>query len=217
MSMAWNGPSVTMGSWLGEACRATIFSLDKALRHYNGIASFSDAECNLLRFAICPWKAPKRMVDGAMLEPGAPIIDLHLWNERFRGLGRFGPDLGWGVRLRRHLEWSLLLLAERLDSDPDLARCAAIRAAIAFPDRHAAAKFARVAKRFGLVQDGDLPTAGLGRGLLTLALVWAVNPHSLTGKRLRPGCAVYWVSVSRFRRRYRGCPLPPWDLSDRQP
>jgi hypothetical protein len=203
-SLSLSAKDIRWKAGVGSFFRSAIFSVDRLLRHKQGIIGYLHSDRDLLRIAVREWEGGLTAIQGATVANGAAVIELHLWNERIAGLGTLGPGLGWGTRLCRHVEHSFALLAGRMEADSRLAGCIAIRAEIVFPDKRTAAKFIRIAARFGLLCKPDVPPPGFGRSFLALALVWASNPRSLAGKRLRPGCAVFWISMQCFRRRYAG-------------
>ncbi|MGH6828898.1 MAG: hypothetical protein ACREFW_08310 [Rhizomicrobium sp.] len=186
--------------------KRAIFWLDRVLRGKQGIVAYSESELSLLRISMSRLDEARTLPDGSPVMAGSNIIDLHLWNERVGGLGL---GLLWAVKVRRGMEHSMILLAERLETDRALCSCAAIRARIAFVDSRSAPKFTRIARRFGLESEGGNQARMLGPGLLSLALTWATNPGSLKGKRFRPAQATLWIGVPAFRQRFCTTKEPP--------
>lgn len=130
-----------------------MFLFDWVLRRSQGIVVYSHTDDDLLRIAVRIWGDHPIYIDGIAVVPGQRIIELHLWNEHLTAMGGRALGLAWGARLRCRFEQSLFSLATRLDKDPRLAECVAIRAEIIFLDRQAAAKFERAARHFGLTRE----------------------------------------------------------------
>jgi len=197
--------------WYG-ALRQAILGLDRLLRCYYGVRTFSDDPACLLRIASGVVTAPVRLVDGARLATGDPILELHLWNEqlpRHRG----GGGLGWAARFRAMLDHSLRLPATEIATNPALADMRALRANTAFVTPGRGDNLARIATLYGFAApldggDGSAPRRRhLGEDLLVWGLALACNPLSLRTKSLRRARHELWISRDDLLRRYGAAPL----------
>jgi hypothetical protein len=190
--------------------RNGVFLIDRLLRRYYGIHEFSRTPDDLLRIAVGIAHESISLPDGTEIAPGDPVIDLHLWNERFLALGSCRVGLGWGCRVRRRVMRSLAALAAHVAADPSLAGCKALRADAAFVSRRKSHTLSRIARRLGFTQPTRLQPADPGHTMLALALAWAFGPASA---RLRPRRAMrctFWMSRRALCDRYgTGSARPP--------
>jgi hypothetical protein len=187
-----------------------IRALDALLRRLYGITEFTaDPQC-LLRIARSRSPFALILSDGTPVPKGAPILDLHFWNEHIPRMGPTGPDLAWGLRFAHQTRHSLRLLAHHLATRPDLADIVALRAETSLATEIGWSRYADLARRLGF----DIillppPTSPLGR-LARLAqhlYVWALmltfNHPSLRGKNpLAAERGQIWISRHRLLQRY---------------
>lgn len=192
--------------------RDAIFCIDWVLRRWYGVHEFSFGRDDLLRAAVRHVKHDLVLPDGTRIAAGDAIADLHIWNERVLGLGPSGSDLGWASRVRRRIDCSLTNLAICMEADPSLQSCKALRADTVFTAGHEATTALRIAGRLGLsLRKGG--TASLGESLVGFALVWACNPHSLSGKPFRRMRNELWISRAAFLERYSAA----WAAASKSP
>lgn len=93
-----------------------IRSFDACLRRAFGIFELGDNPDGLLRVRLIP--APHEIsLPGGRVAAGAPVLELHVWNEHVPQIGAQGPDLAWAVETRRLLISSLCHIAWHLGYD----------------------------------------------------------------------------------------------------
>lgn len=104
--------------------RTIIRHFDNFLRGKLGVFEFcQDPHC-LLRVRLTT--APHALtLAGRLVSRGAPVLELHLWNEHIPLLPSTGPDLAWAIQIRRRLIASFRTLAAKMKDD---ARFASVQA-----------------------------------------------------------------------------------------
>lgn len=105
--------------------RRVVFVLDAIVRRCLGVFAFSAEENCLLRLAR--GKAPRRLLfTGRVVEKGAPVLYLHLWNEHLPPFPPEGPTLAWAKRGERLFLRSLAAVAEEIRRNPRLTAIQAV-------------------------------------------------------------------------------------------
>lgn len=97
--------------------RILVKRFDHFLSHRYKIFEFSqDLEC-LLRLR---WEHARREVrfDDHLIQPGTPLLELHLWNEHLPTISGDGADLSYALHIRRLILKSFRLLAQELAGNP---------------------------------------------------------------------------------------------------
>ena len=184
--------------------------LDAALRHYYGIHEFSDRPDCVLRIALGRAGDGVQLGDGSYVPRGAEVLELHLWNEHLLpNLPAHVVGLGRTSALRRRIAVSLRELAGHLQTEPSLARVAAVRARAAFVPNSRVRKLLRVVGWFGFdavepARAGSFPIRlhDFWENFLLLALAWTFNPAALRGNGVMRGRCELWVSREAFIARY---------------
>jgi hypothetical protein len=99
--------------------RAIVREFDGFLRRRLNVTEFSaDPECILrIRLACAPHELA---LPGSTVPAGAPVIELHIWNEHVPPMPSSGPDLAWARDTTRRISRSLGSLAEHILDDPSL-------------------------------------------------------------------------------------------------
>ena len=182
--------------------RVCILSVDRLLRRYYGVHEFSPAEDNLLRISASIAEQRITLGDGTEILPGDVVIDLHLWNERIPALGSFRSGLGWGSRVKRRIERSLVSLAAHVETNPSLAQCKAFRAEAVFLVGRRAETLSRIAERVGFGTPTAPQPADPGHTMLAFALAWACHSGDPVLRWMRATRYVFWMSRSTLRDRY---------------
>jgi hypothetical protein len=120
---------------------------------------------------------------GGNVPSGAPVLLLHLWNERIPTLPSSGPDITWANRTQRMFVHSLRCVAAHLCSDHNPESIQAVggnSALLAYKDREGGV---RLVKRLGFsVLPHHNPLGRFGEfweNLYSWWLIWAYNPVSL--------------------------------------
>jgi hypothetical protein len=195
-------PTPSLLSWM---LRKLIRGIDACLRRGIGIVEFERGEDALLRIGVARAERAVRLRDGTQLQPGDPLLELHLWNEHLPMLPSGGPSLRWAASTRRQITHSLRRLAVHLQRVPDLWEAKALRIQPAFAGRNLARNLNWIAAKHGFESIEDLHkpvlTAGARRWFDSLwlwLLTWAFNPHSLRGRRFRRTRREFWISRARF-------------------
>lgn len=188
--------------------RAVVRRFDRLLRWALGVFEFSDQDHCLLRLQWAQAAHRLQFSDGTVVQPGEPMLFLHLWNEHLPPTGPAWPDLTWAVKVQRMLMRSMQWAARWLADRGDLERVRAVGSVtvlILLDDGPGQ----RLAERLGFeVFPYRNPLGRFGEfweNLYTWALMWAYNPASLRGRSLfRLRRAEMWMPVEAFTRRYGG-------------
>lgn len=188
------------------AWRGGIRLLDRLLRRAGGLVEWSDDPNCLLRFRVIRMKHAVALPD-RVLPAGAPVLELHVWNEHVPPIPDNGPSVGWAVQLQRMVIASFRDLARQLQRDPQLADVQALTGTtVLIPFGHNAGA-AHIARRLGFTV---LPHhERLGRfgefweKLYAWWIMGAFNPQSLKRRRFfRMRRVEVWMSVETFLQRY---------------
>lgn len=183
-----------------------IRSFDAFLRRAFGIFEFDDDPNGLLRVRII--RAPHQIIlpDGRV-PAGAPVIELHLWNEHMPQIGDQGPDLAWAVELRRRLIGSFRSLARQVKDEPRFSSIQAVGGATLLAVPSSGEGIAALFPRLGFTV---FPCRGpLGRfgefwaNLYLWSLIWTYNRGSVRQHSLRDvQRSEIWMSAEDFLSRY---------------
>lgn len=202
-----SGQPILPGYWLENA----VFGLDRWLRRRQGVFEYSDSPDCIFRIQCARADAPVTLPSGARIEPGVPLLNLHLWNEHVPLIGPEGATVGWARHLSRVLQTSLRLLADYLDDTPDLDGIAALRADMSLGTVEQSAQLLRLASRYGFEpadeaihlgywQSGSLHR--FGENILIFLLVLATNPVAAGAPVLRRDHELVYLSRAALERRY---------------
>jgi len=145
---------VSMGrvAAVGQLCRwmavAPVLLLDKAVRRLYGIFEYwDDPRC---LFRVRAIGAPHALLlPGQEVPAGAPVVELHFWNEHIPPLPEEGPDPAWALRFRRMVVDSFRHLADVVRHDPRLAGVQAVGATTVLFDIEDNPQMGVLLKRFG--------------------------------------------------------------------
>src|SRR5438874_12487892 len=199
------GPCHT--DWKDEAWRAFIGSTDALLRAYYRIEEFTDDPRCILRIGLMQAVMPVVLTDGTEIRKGERIGALHLWNEHVPRYAGNGPNLPWAKEMRRRMLWSLGLLADYIQHDPDWQHVQAFCGDSMLSSRIGGAQLRRLAPRYGFEIVERPPT--LSRYLQTFAdslIVWgltrAFNPAALPRRRFLRDHHKVWISCAALRQLY---------------
>jgi hypothetical protein len=183
--------------------RPAVRSFDRFLARAVGVIEFTQDPGCILRVQQATLRRPLAL-PGVEARPGEPVLMLHLWNTRVPALPAEGADVAWARRITRALVISLHLVSGHiLQQPPDLTP----RAIGAITVLGLASGTADVLSHLGfLARPYASPLGRLGEwweNAYTWSLMWAYNPASLRGKRLRRlrRCE-YWMSTPAFLQRF---------------
>ncbi len=195
--------------------RGIICWIDSLLRRVLGVREFGPCAACLLRVAYKQADSRLALNDGTVVERGAAIADLHLWNEHVPPLSARGSRFVWVNRIRRQMHLSLQELAFYARTNPDLQNITAFRARVAFAGRGRGEKVAGIAARFGFERVWPDRPPCLGRRIHDFfenfwlwGLVWAYNPRSLRRRNLMRQRHELWISKTAIQERF-GCSSVP--------
>ena len=166
--------------------RSVIKRFDRFLRRRLEILEFTqDPEC-LLRLRLIHARREVRF-DDHIIRLGAPLLELHLWNERLPIATLGGAGLAYGVDARRLMLKSLRLVAQELSCNPQLSGALAVYGLTGLIDAGATTGGEKLAQRLGFCLLPYQPPLGRFGEFLEYvyarALVWAYNPAGLRSLR----------------------------------
>lgn len=184
--------------------RLLIRCFDRFLRRANGIFEFcDDADC-ILRLQLSTAGRELRLSDGVVVQRGAPVLMVHLWNERMPPMGKVGPDLRWAVVVHRRLIASLKMIAAWVIREPVAAEVQALGGVTVLAS---SPEGRRLLERLGFdVIPHPQPLGDFGafwENLYAWGLMWTFNAASLRHYQLlRLRRMDMWMSKSRLLERY---------------
>jgi hypothetical protein len=182
--------------------------LDAWIRRLQGFIEFSTSPTCMLRVVVIRAEREMRLSDGAVIQPGDAVIDIHFWNERLPKTSA-GQGLGWGGRFGRQLRRSFVDLAAAIDADPRLAGAVAVRGRLAFAGARNRDEMRRFGQWFGFEgaeQTGSLPLRrrlhDAAEDIWLLALTWTFNPGCLPTRQMVRRREDLWISKAKLLERY---------------
>jgi hypothetical protein len=98
--------------------QAAVRTLDKHMRRRLGIVEFSDNPDCLFRVCFTPAYRDLQLHDVTVAQ-GAPIAEVHWWNEHLPKMGTAGLDMKWAVAMRRKLLVTHREMAQQLKLNPN--------------------------------------------------------------------------------------------------
>jgi hypothetical protein len=205
-----------------EFWAALIGTVDGWLRRYYGIREFTGDKRCLLRLAVDPAPMSFVLSDGTVIEAGAPVGALHLWNEHVPRFPAQGPDFGWACAARRQFVHTLRLLAAHAEADPDIRRLPAFRGQALLTTRLGLTQLDRIAERLGFEAVPAPPSAHgalrtLGDRLNVWCLTRAYNPAALPRQKWLRVRHELWIPRARLVALYgRGASRKPPVRGERQ-
>jgi len=189
-----------------QVLRKAVRALDGRLRRALGVFEFEDNPDGLLRVRLTR-AAHAVVLAGHTLPKGAPVLELHLWNEHVPPLPERGPDLAWAAQVRRRLVASFCALGRAMVRDTRFADVQAVGGITVLCFTGDGRREARLFERLGFaVRPYRGPLGRFGEfweNLYTWAIMWAYNAATLRRRRLlglRRG--EIWMTADEFRRRY---------------
>jgi hypothetical protein len=172
-------------AWLESA----VFSLDRLLRRYWGVYEFSSSPKCLFRVSRARAEQSWWLADGTEIRAGAPIVEIHLWNEHMPAMGKGGPTIAWARQFNRRMKNSLSELARYLEQTPELREVVAICGDMHLGRGQQREQLARIMGRYGFVTVDTCARPGalhrLGKTILITLLVLATNPAAFRSTFLR--------------------------------
>lgn len=183
-----------------------IRAFDAFLGRCLGIVPLSDAPSCLLRVRITRSAHAISLPDGG-IAAGAPVLELHLWNERVPRMPSTGPDLAWAHRAQRMFLGSLREAARRLREDPRMAAVQAVTGSTVLIYGAGGVVRSRLLQGLGFtVAPVHSPLGRFGEfweNSYTRALMWAYNPASVRHLRVfEMRHDEFWMARGDFLRRF---------------
>jgi hypothetical protein len=189
---------------------AAVFWLDTRLRRLNGVFEYSDDGDCILRISRETAEHRVELADGTRIEPGDPLLGLHIWNEHMP-VARAGHWVGWAHVASRRFLHSLRELDAYIDARPEFSNLKAIVADAAIATAAQSEQLVRIAERHGFeaaapdqLPARKNPLRRLGENILMLLLVMAANPAAARADVLLRRNRRMYLSRDALRRLRRG-------------
>ena len=197
-----NQGTVSGGALLEHA----VYGLDRWLRRRHGVYEYSANRVCLFRIERAEADQALTLSDGTRIRPGAPILNLHLWNEHMPPMPADGPTLAWARQAHRAVGASLRELARWLPRQADHADIAALRADMRLATVAQSQQLVRIVTRYGFESAAFRAETGslrqLGENILMYLLVLAANPAAIRTDVLWRDHALVYLSRAALERRY---------------
>jgi hypothetical protein len=192
--------------------RQIIRAFDRGLRRTLGVREFdADPEC-LLRIRRTRARRPLPL-PGAVVPAGAPVLELHLWNERIPPISPQGADVAWAASIERRFLRSLRLLARHVQEEPGLREARALGGATVLAARPAQGLIPRLGFHILPYRHPLGRFAEFWENAYTWALMWTFNQSSLRKRPLlRLRRSEIWMTAEDFLGRYGDPRLGPADI-----
>jgi hypothetical protein len=194
---------VSPPSLLSRSAVLIVEYLDRFLRHRLRICEFSDQSACLFRISRSQSSAFVSLADGTEIKSGDPVLELHFWNEHLGLVGDPAATFAWGLRLLKHLRFSLILLAVYLEDGEEWTGIHAVHArfvtCLQRPER--------AIRHLGFFITS--PSRSMGRRVrdyfedfLVHALVWAFRPCGRNHFRKDLKRLDLWLSTASLKKLY---------------
>ncbi len=197
--------STTSGAWPDELWAGSVGIFDALLRSWHGVYEFTDDPACVFRVGMGRARAAVSLSDGTKIATDEVIGTLHFWNEHLPRYPASGPDLRWACTMRDQVAYSLCLLAEHLESEPEWREVPALRGDVALGSRIGMSQVARVVVRFGFERVPSDPELSLRHRLhvfcesFTLwGLTRAFQPAALPRRPFLREQQELWISRARL-------------------
>jgi hypothetical protein len=191
----------------GGLARA-VLALDELLRKRQGIYEYSAHAWCIFRVEDTSAETLLVLRDGTRIQPGDPILRLHLWNEQVPRMSRTGASIGWARRASRAVELSLGELARAFRDRPAWSRVSAVCADMKLASSAESAQLLRIVDHYGfeMACDARHPRGHVlrdaGENILGAMLVLATNPFALRFDVLRRANQPIYMSRRLLMGRY---------------
>jgi hypothetical protein len=144
--------------WLAWA----IFALDTTLRRRLAVIEYSAHPSCIFRLGIARSRRGLTLHDGALLQAGDRVAQLHLWNAHIPPVPRNGTTIRWARDVRQNIATSLRELAHYLASRPDLHDINVICADVPSGTQAQSQQVARIMEYFGFEAFAALEPLSVG-------------------------------------------------------
>ncbi len=200
-------------TFFGRGLRWLIKATDALLRRIGGISEFETEAKGLLRIGLSRETQFLALPDGVRVERGAPIMDLHVWNEHLPSFPSEADDFDWAARVEEQIQTSLRRLVIYIRAHKELDKVEALRVRLSIAKHGPPSVLARLLMEAGFGPI-ETPTSGLGRfmpaleGIWVWLLTWAYNPRGLIDWRFNRTRREFWLSRLQLLARYAEAPPP---------
>ena len=193
--------------WLENA----VFGLDRWLRRRQGVFEYTNDPGCIFRIQHIQATERLTLAGGARIEPGTPVLNLHLWNEHMPLIGPEGATIGWARSFSRAIQASLRQLARYLEEHAELDDIAALRADMRLGTAERGAQLLRLSARFGFEPPAGAAPPGywhagalhrFGENILIFLLLLATNPVAVGTPVLRRDHKLVYLPRAALERRY---------------
>ena len=186
--------------------RAFVRLIDTAVRRARGVYTFCEEEECLLRLQLSQ-AGHELSFPGCRMPPGAPVLELHLWNEHVPPLPPAGPDLAWAKRIKRMFVHSLRAVGDQMRRDRRLVSVRAVGGLTSLLSLDGSSGGVAMFQRLGFtVLPYHHPLGRFGEfwdNLYAWWLMWTFNPVSLRSRRYSSLQRVeIWMPAEEFLSRY---------------
>lgn len=192
---------------------AVVSGIDRLLRLRHGVFEFSDDPQCLLRVGITRSPQTIELADGTIVPRGAPVAELHFWNERLSQLGAEKAGTAWAKCFVIGMKQSFGELAEKLTTDDRLTEALAVHGKVWSPRTHKPDKVLRLAEftGFEIHESSRLPAplerwCDFWRQVYLRMLIWLFDKAASNRARKGYVCRSIWMSRREFLARYASEP-----------
>ena len=186
--------------------RPMIRALDRLLSWWLGLFEvWDDPDC-IFRVRVTKLRRNLQIHEGEVLA-GAPILELHLWNEHIPPMSADAPSISAAVQLRRALAFSTQELAGRMKTDPLLHGVEAVGGVTPLFSAGEGSAMENVFIRLGFAIRPYHNPMGRFAEFWEEVYAWMImRAHYRGNQRHRPLSKIrrtdFWMSAEEFLRRY---------------
>lgn len=169
----------------------SLAMLDRYLRRRQGVYEYSRSPRCIFRVEIGANPDDIRLSDGRRIAAGAPVANLHFWNEQVPVMPESGATVRWAIEMQRCVGHSLDELADYLDRDREVSDVRGIHINLAIANASRGQQAAGLMERFGFERLETAKSMSLierlhliGENILISMFVLAQNPSALRGDTL---------------------------------
>lgn len=186
--------------------RRLIRAFDGWLAQTEGVFEFTQAPDCILRLRQGRARETVRLAQ-AVIPAGAPILEIHLWNERIPPIPSAGADMAWAGWMTRRLIGSLRLVADHMLHEPGMEAIRAVSGVTVLVDSPLDSSGGSILTRLGFTLRTHHNRLGrfgeFWENLYTWWLMWTFNAVSLRRRSLLGLRRVeFWMEAEAFLRRH---------------
>jgi len=188
-----------------------VFGIDRWLRQRQGVYEYSSDPFCVFRVQRVQAEGDVLLSDGTRIAAGAPVLNLHLWNEHVPPMRLEGATVAWAREATRRVDRSMRDLARHLKWTRPLDDIVALRGDMRLGTSEQSSQLARLAAHYGFEPAGedsiDLTSRAVQRfaeNVFIFLLVMATNPIALRAPVLRRDHKLVYLSRAALDGRYAG-------------